>query len=61
MANGDLRVSDAERDHVARELRDHCADGRIAIEELDTRLEVVYRAMTRRELAGVNSRLIREQ
>jgi hypothetical protein len=51
-SDGDLRVSDAERDHVARQLRDHCAVGRIAIEELDSRLEAVYRATTRDELRG---------
>jgi hypothetical protein len=50
MSDGHLRVSDTERDHVARELRDHCAAGRIAINELDSRLELVYRAMTRDDL-----------
>jgi hypothetical protein len=51
MADGDLRISDAERDHAALQLRDHCAVGRIAIDELDSRLEAVYGARTRRELA----------
>jgi hypothetical protein len=57
MAEDDLRVGDADRDRVARQLRDHCADGRIAIEELDARLEVVYQATTRRELAQTTSDL----
>ena len=51
MADRDFRVSDAERDRVARQLRDHCAVGRITIDELDERLEVAYRASTREELA----------
>jgi hypothetical protein len=51
MADHDLRVSDAERDHVARQLRDHCAVGRISIDELDARLEAVYGATVRAQLA----------
>jgi hypothetical protein len=50
MADDDLRVSDAERDQAARLLRDHCAAGRLTIDELDARLETVYAAKTRKEL-----------
>jgi hypothetical protein len=51
VAEHDIRVSDAERDRAARRLRDHCAAGRLTIEELDTRVEAVYTATTRDELA----------
>ena len=54
--SGHLRVSDAERDQVARELRDHCAVGRISIDELDARLEVVYRATVREDLGRRSTR-----
>jgi Domain of unknown function (DUF1707) len=46
----DLRVGDAERDASARVLREHCAAGRLSLEELDERLSHVYGATTRGEL-----------
>ncbi len=49
--NRELRASDADREKVANELRAHCVDGRITIEELDKRLEGVITARTIRELA----------
>ncbi|MDQ4126328.1 MAG: DUF1707 domain-containing protein [Actinomycetota bacterium] len=53
MSSDDVRVSDLERDEVARRLRDHCAVGRLSFEELDLRLEDIYRAKTTRELARI--------
>jgi hypothetical protein len=46
-----VRASDAERDRVALMLRDHCGAGRLTLEEFDARLEQVYAAVTREELA----------
>jgi hypothetical protein len=48
-----LRISDAERHQVANLLRDAAADGRLSMEELDDRLETVYRAKTYAELVPV--------
>jgi Domain of unknown function (DUF1707)/Cell wall-active antibiotics response 4TMS YvqF len=46
----DVRVSDAERERVALSLREHCAAGRLTLEELSTRLDEAYRARTGAEL-----------
>jgi hypothetical protein len=52
MADGStLRASDEEREHVARELREHFALGRLDADELAARLERVYAARTVGELA----------
>jgi hypothetical protein len=48
----DVRVSDADRERVALALREHCAEGRLNLEELSERLDDVYRARTGRELEG---------
>jgi hypothetical protein len=53
----DMRASDADRDRVARSLREHCAQGRIAVEELGDRLERVYAARTLGELQEVTGDL----
>ncbi|MGX1757580.1 DUF1707 SHOCT-like domain-containing protein [Streptomyces lydicus] len=45
-----LRASDADRERVAEILRDAVAEGRLAMEEFDERLDAVYRARTYREL-----------
>jgi hypothetical protein len=45
-----LRVSDAERDQVADQLRDHAAEGRLSAEELDDRVGRALAATTRGEL-----------
>ena len=50
MGGSHVRVSDLERDEVARSLRDHCAVGRLTVDELDDRLEGVYRALTQADL-----------
>jgi hypothetical protein len=50
---GPLRISDAERDQAARELREHFAAGRITTDELGERLASVYAASTTDELSHV--------
>src|SRR5215207_796857 len=49
----DIRASDAEREHHAELLREHAAQGRLTVDELDERLDRVYAARTRGELAPV--------
>ena len=46
----DLRVSDAQRERAAVALREHCAEGRLTLEELSERLDEAYRARTAGEL-----------
>jgi hypothetical protein len=53
----EMRASDADRDRVARALREHCAQGRIAVDELGERLERVYGARTLGELEAVTGDL----
>jgi hypothetical protein len=53
----DIRVSDAEREHHAELLRDHAAQGRLTVDELDERLDRVYAARTVGELAPIVSDL----
>ncbi len=48
-----LRASDAEREQHADLLREHAAQGRLTVDELDERLDRVYAARTRGELAPV--------
>jgi hypothetical protein len=50
MSEREHRASDAERDAVARRLRDECANGRLSIDELEQRVQHAYAAVTRREL-----------
>jgi hypothetical protein len=57
MGDSNLRVGDSDRDAVARTLRDHCAAGRLSIEEFDERVEAAYRATTRADLSAVTSDL----
>jgi Domain of unknown function (DUF1707)/2TM domain len=58
MANEpDMRASDAERERVAAQLRDHAAEGRLDVEELDERLRRAYAARTRGELDVLTSDL----
>jgi hypothetical protein len=45
-----MRVSDAEREAAAAELREHFASGRLNQEELDERLASVFAAKTRGDL-----------
>lgn len=44
--NPAMRASDTERDRAAAALREHCAQGRLTMEEFHERLEVVYEAKT---------------
>jgi hypothetical protein len=46
----DLRASDEQRDRAAAEIRDHFAAGRLTEDELNERLDAVYRARTQGEL-----------
>ncbi|TNY38792.1 DUF1707 SHOCT-like domain-containing protein [Thermomonospora catenispora] len=55
-----MRASDADRDRVAEALREHCAVGRITVEELQERLQAVYDAKTYGELEAVTADLPEE-
>ena len=48
-----MRVSDAEREAAATELREHYAAGRLTLEELNERLDKTFAAKTRADLAGL--------
>ena len=54
-----VRASDADRDRAAAELREHYAAGRLEENELNERLEAVYRARTDAELAALSTDLPR--
>lgn len=47
------RVSDAERERAAEQLRDAVSDGRLELSELDERLTATYQAKTRADLVAV--------
>jgi hypothetical protein len=49
-AGYEMRVSDAEREAAAAELREHFASGRLNQDELDERLASVFAAKTRGDL-----------
>ena len=54
MAMGsDIRVGDAEREAVASQLREHYADGRLSLDELNERLDQAFAAKTRADLHTV--------
>ncbi len=53
LEGGNVRASDRDRSRVADELRTHCADGRITVEELERRVEQAMTAQTVHELALV--------
>ena len=55
--NPDIRASDADRDRVAASLREHCAEGRITMDEMQERLESTYAAKTIGDLQEVTSDL----
>jgi Domain of unknown function (DUF1707) len=58
--NGDLRVSDADRDRALEQLSEHFQAGRLSAEELDERSGRALRARTRRELADLFTDLPRD-
>ncbi|MFG2002702.1 DUF1707 domain-containing protein [Spirillospora sp. NPDC048911] len=60
MTNPEMRASDADRDRVATSLREHCAEGRITMDELHERLEATYAARTVGALQRVTADLPEE-
>jgi hypothetical protein len=55
MATGysNIRVGDAEREATASQLRDHYADGRLTLDELNERLDQTFAAKTRADLNAI--------
>ncbi len=54
MATGhNVRVGDADREAVAAQLREHFADGRLTLDELNERLDEVFAAKTKADLNTV--------
>jgi hypothetical protein len=54
MATGyNLRVGDADREAAATQLREHYADGRLTLDELNERLDQTFAAKTRDDLNTV--------
>lgn len=53
MNDDHLRMSDTERDEAARELGEHYAVGRLTTEEHSERLDRIWAARTRGELAPI--------
>lgn len=54
MATGyNIRVGDADREATAGQLREHFADGRLTLEELNERLDAAFAAKTRADLNAV--------
>lgn len=51
----DLRASDADREHTAEVLRRAAGEGMLTLDELEERLQTVYAATTRGELAGLTA------
>ena len=48
-----VRVGDADRDAIAAQLREHYAQGRLTLGELNQRLELAFAARTRTDLDSV--------
>ncbi len=54
MATGfNVRVGDADRDAIAAQLREHYADGRLTLDELNERLDQTFAAKTTDDLNAV--------
>ena len=54
MATGfNVRVGDADRDAIAAQLREHYADGRLTLDELNERLDQTFAAKTTADLYAV--------
>ena len=51
--SSEMRVSDAEREATASELREHYASGRLSQDELDERLDRTFAAKTRGDLDAI--------
>ncbi|GGK77885.1 hypothetical protein Sme01_43810 [Sphaerisporangium melleum] len=56
-ATPDMRASDGDRDRVAAVLREHCAQGRLTMEEFNERLELVYAGRTYGDLQKLTADL----
>ena len=56
-----LRISDADRERAMADLAGHYADGRLDHEEYDERLDAIWTARTRADLAVLFSDLPRPQ
>jgi class 3 adenylate cyclase len=52
-----LRVSDAERERTVAWLRDHCAEGRLTLDEFAERTEAAYAAVTASDLETITAGL----
>lgn len=52
-----VRASDAERDQVVAELREHATAGRLTLEEFSSRVDEAYEAKTLAELEAVKREL----
>jgi hypothetical protein len=52
-AEHNVRVSDAERESVAAQLREHYAQGRLTLDELNERLDRAFSSRTRTDLNAV--------
>lgn len=55
----DLRIGDAERDATMAQLRDHFVAGRLTLDELTDRLDLVLAAKTQRQIDGLMADLPR--
>lgn len=55
--NPSMRASDGERERVAAALQEHCAQGRLTVEEFQERLERAYTAKTVGELDALTADL----
>ncbi|MEV6986069.1 DUF1707 domain-containing protein [Sphaerisporangium sp. NPDC051017] len=56
-ATPDMRASDGDRDRIAATLREHCAQGRLTMEEFQERLELVYQGRTYGDLQKLTADL----
>ncbi|PZG51440.1 hypothetical protein C1I98_08665 [Spongiactinospora gelatinilytica] len=54
----EMRASDADRERIAEVLREALSDGRLGMAEFEERLDVVYKARTLGDLAGVTADLL---
>ena len=52
-----MRASDSDRDRVAEVLREAAAEGRLGLDELDERLDVLYKTKTYAELEPITADL----
>jgi len=54
----ELRASDADREHTADLLRHAAGEGRLTMDELDERLDLVYETRTQRELEKLTADVV---